>query len=79
MFSTEGRAALINVAIKKEVHEAFMIMDFFLKTYIWHLTGDDVWRLVKGAFHNGSFDPQLKPLDLKLIMISDQELCAQSW
>ncbi|KAJ6895171.1 hypothetical protein NC651_021610 [Populus alba x Populus x berolinensis] len=52
MLSTEGRAALINVAIKKEVHEAFMIMDsfkspgvvafqpFFLKTYIyWHLTG----------------------------------------
>ncbi|KAJ6904594.1 hypothetical protein NC652_022575 [Populus alba x Populus x berolinensis] len=29
MLSTEGRAALINVAIKKEVHEAFMIMDSF--------------------------------------------------
>ncbi|KAJ6984105.1 hypothetical protein NC653_022364 [Populus alba x Populus x berolinensis] len=47
------------------------------KPIYWHLTGDDAWRLVKGAFHNGSFDPQLKPLDLKLIMIS-QELCAQS-
>jgi hypothetical protein len=42
---------------------------FFFKSY-WDIVGNNVWRLVKDAFSNGSFDKSLaETLSLKEITL----------
>jgi hypothetical protein len=66
----EGQNSLLRPVTKEEVSAALNSMKpykapgpdgfqcIFFKQY-WHIVGDDIFHLVKTAFHTGYFDPAI--------------------
>ncbi|CAJ2635885.1 unnamed protein product [Trifolium pratense] len=74
----EGRQSLLRPVTKEEVYAALNSMKpykapgpdgfqcIFFKQY-WHIVGDDIFNMVKTAFHTGYFDPAISETLITLI------------